>query len=146
MVKKDTPRAQLKPINDEFEPRPFRWPKCYCRCKNKGGLVHHYNTHKLGPLSVDVRPSAREGYEIDPDLLKIKKKIDKKVAMDKGRRKGQKAKRRIRNLDDMKKGVALYEEALANGESSSDYQKRTGVGKSKIHHWRTRIAEKANEE
>ena len=38
MVKKDTPRAQLKPINDEFEPRPFRCPKCYRRCKNKGGL------------------------------------------------------------------------------------------------------------
>ena len=64
--------------------------------------------------------------------------------MRKGREKGSKAKNRVRDIQTMKNGVRAYEDALDEGETSKEYQNRTGSSKSKIFGWRQSIKNKEN--
>ena len=128
MVRKDRPVAKLKvtPISNA-ENRPCVCPKCHRRFQKKNALSTHYNSHSIGSLP---RPT-----------VKLKKTISKTRILKEGRNQGQKANKRVRNIDKMKEGIRAYEDALQNGESAAKYRERTGVLKQKVKHWRDRVKE-----
>ena len=90
-------------------------------------------------LSNGIFPSARPGHKPPTTLLKSKEKISRKEVLEKGRKKGQKVKSQIWDVEKMKKGIEEYEKAIDNGVRAADYQKEKGVSKSKIFSWRKAV-------
>ena len=76
-------------------------------------------------------PCARQGSVLPSNVLKSKIKTTRIEVLDKGRNKGQKAKKRVRDVEVMMQGIAEYERALDNGETSYEYKK---ILKGKILH------------
>ena len=56
-----------------------------------------------------------------------------------GREKGQKASTRVTDIEEMRKGVEDYENALDSGETWKEYKQRTGKDKSLISKWRSKV-------
>ena len=61
-------------------------------------------------------------------------------------KKGQKAKSRIQDIQKMKQGIKEYDEALESGVTAAEYEKNTGVNKSKISSWCKAVAKKEQSE
>ena len=80
------------------------------------------------------------------ELLEPEQRISREEVLDKGRKKGQKAKSRIRDIQKMKQGIKEYDEALESGVTAAEYEKNTGVNKSKISSWRKAVAKKDQSE
>ena len=74
--------------------------------------------------------------------IEKKRKRCKKEEMKNGREKGSKSKNRVRDIQVMKNGVRDYQDALDEGETSKEYQNRTGISKSKIFGWGQSIKNK----
>ena len=62
--------------------------------------------------------------------------------MKKARKKGSRAKTRVRDIESMKAGVQAYQDALESGETAQEYEMRTGISKQKISGWRQSIKNK----
>ena len=148
MIKERTsrPRAKLKatPLSN-VETRPWKCPHATCgiRYKRLCGLKKHWEK-RLASLDFpqDVKPTAGPGKILEKVKIK-KKKMKKKEALKMGRKQGQQASSRVRDIDVMRDGVHKYEKVLAEGETSEEYKERTGISRSKIFHWRSKI-KKAN--
>ena len=126
-------KAVLKatPIS-QFETRPWRCSRCFKRLKTKAGLIAHWTgRHKSSPVPESLVRSAREGFKLEEEKSKVKKKTRAEV-LKKGREKGQKAKTRVRDVEVMRKGIEDYEKALLSGETAAEYKERTGRDKSLI--------------
>ena len=80
------------------------------------------------------------------ELLQPEQRISREEVLDKGRKKGQKAKSRTRDIQKMKQGIKEYDEALESGVTAAEYEKNTGVNKSKISSWRKAVAKKEQSE
>ena len=116
MVKAQTTKALLKgtPII-KFETRPWKCPRCFKRVKTQAGLIGHWKAkHERLPIPKLI-PSARDGLKLK-ETRKVKKKSRAEV-LKRGRQKGQKAPTRVRDIDEMRKGVEEYEKALESGEA-----------------------------
>ena len=87
----------------KIETRPWKCPTCALRFKGKPYLVNHHKSHvSKAPSLEDIAPSARPGFVLPEKLSKSSSTISSGEALANGRKKGQKAKRRVRDVDEMK--------------------------------------------
>ena len=96
--------------------------------------------------SKDIIPSARPGCVLPTELLEPEQRTSREETLYKGRQKGQKAKSRIRDIQKKQQGIQEYDEALESGVTAAEYEKNTGVNKSKISSWRKAVAKKEQSE
>ena len=107
------------------------------RFKRKSGLSTHFKKHSVDKLPEDIARKAKT-------LPKIEKKRKGCVReqIKKARKKGSRAKTRVRDIEIIKAGVKAYEDALESGETAQEYEMRTGISKQKISGWRQSIKNK----
>ena len=135
------PKAKFKVTAvGKTESKPWKCPTCGRRFKTQTALTSDVKSHpSKKPLSTDLAPSARQGFALPSSLKKSKNKTTRNEALKKGRKKGQKAQTRVRDVGEMEKGIQEYERALEGGETAAEYKQRIGINKQKICHWRKAV-------